>query len=177
MIVYCCVVLEDFSFYDGRLRLWVEGSIVSVMSSNWIRKCLVLKARHQFPTHCQSSMFSNAVPYALLTWPSVPGGTLFSLYYTGLIYHVTLAYLELKQLPGSCALKVPDIRIDDRARAEIRQGAKVNPTQRQTTYSLFAPSLRHRIRRKRQTVGVQNNLRRALDHFPVLSRVHVALLN
>ena len=51
----------------------------------------------------------------------------------GPIYHVTLAYLELKQLPGSRALKVPEIRIDDRARAEIHQGTKVNPTQ--TTYS------------------------------------------
>jgi len=93
------------------------------------------------------------------------------------IYHVTLAYLELKQLPGSRALKVPDIRIDDRARAEIRQGAKMNPTQHQTIYSLLAPSLCHRIRRKRQTVGVQDNLCCVLDHFPVLSRVYVALLN
>jgi len=114
-------------------------------------------------------MFSNAVTY--------PGGTLLSLYYMGPIYHVTLAYLELNHLPGSRALKVPDIRIDDRARAEIRQGAEMNPTQRQTTYSLLAPSLRHRIRWKRQTVGVQNNLRRALDHFPVPSYVYVAFLN
>jgi len=39
-------------------------------------------------------------------------------------YHVTLAYLELKQLPGGRAPKVLDIRIDDRARAQIRQWAK-----------------------------------------------------
>ena len=53
----------------------------------------------------------------------------------------------------------------------------MNPTQRQTTYSLFAPPLGHRVRRERQAVGVQNDLRRALDHLPVLACVYVALLN
>lgn len=88
-----------------------------------------------------------------------------------------LAYLELEQLPGSRALKVLDIRVDDRARVEIHQGAEVNPTQRQTTHSLFAPPLCDRVRWKRQAVGVQNNFRRALDHLPVLACVYVALLN
>jgi len=89
---------------------------------------------------------------------------------------VTTAYLEFEQLPGSRALKVLDIRMDDRARVEVHQGAKVNPTQRQTTHSLFAPPLGYRVRWKRQSVGVQNNLRRALDHLPILACVYVALL-
>jgi len=76
---------------------------------------------------------------------------LLALYYTGPTYQVTLAYLELKQLPGKGALKVLDIRIDDRAHAEICQGAKMNPTQRQTTYSLLAPSCRPRVRRPKQS--------------------------
>lgn len=63
--------------------------------------------------------------------------------------HVTLAYLELEQLSGSRALKVLDIRLDDRTRIEIHQGAEVNPTQRQTTHSLFAPPLCDRVGRKR----------------------------
>jgi len=66
-------------------------------------------------------MFSKAATYVLLPSFQYPRGILLALYYTGPTYHVILAYLELEQLPGSHALKVLDIRIDDRAHAEIHQ--------------------------------------------------------
>ena len=42
----------------------------------------------------------------------------------GPTYHVILAYLELEQLPGSHALKVLDIRIDDTAMLRYLNGPR-----------------------------------------------------
>ena len=116
-------------------------------------------------------IFSKATTYLALSILQPPYKTMRN--QSNKSYHVGFrSILELIHFPGCSALKVLDIRLHDRDCVQVHQRTKLDATQRQRVHSLFIPSRHHR---KRGAIGIQYNLRRALDYLLVRSGVAVAI--